>query len=1141
MGHHAHRMGMRLPKIGKAPKSAGIAMFADGGDTSTDIPAKAPTQAIGNYLADLNKRITAPVNWSGKTAVGGGGAGGTGGGGGGGGWAMPGDFPSTGTSATGTTGAGSTGVGDALSGIAGIGLGAAKVIKATPAIKNFLGLGFDPNKFATSDEARTATDQLQTQLDAIKNMQIPTPISPFADLSGYNPNKPFVSVEEMTPEEQQASADRAAQNQAQPQTSSNIGPLSTAVSAAIPTAAQLFGTGSNIGSASGVYDLEGNLLFGSKGLTGAGSALSGAGDLAEYVPSRYVSGASDAASGAGSAANALSLGSKWADIGAGALGSALVGKLASGNETGSIGSALGSAALSIPAVASGLGLGGIGSQLGWMAGPVGALAGGVLGTVLGGFLGDSDPLTTNNPFTGKNVVVGKDPLSQALYKYNQTNTPYIEYGTDPMAAYGQLARSPYENYTQAENYIQGLAKNLTNAGVTGYEKYATTPLWQTDLGKNYGFTSMPAQDSTVYDLYKNAWTQPAKGATGGSVSDIQHFADGGATNQPGTYQQQYQNYWNDVNQNFGPASAGIASLNTAAPVYTQPQTQTSTGAINTSVAPDLVGKTGPAFSSTSFNGPQTSTPINTSGWTQTPNGPTPPTGIASVAPQAAQAQQGWYDPTSKLTNVQQMAQKLGVTPDEIMNIGNLYRTSLGAGQGGAPEGFDSTQKAVDYMLGQGNNSETVNYIKQLIDRAKLGASHLNSGTSQYATGPAYWGYDKAGNYVGDVAGGKAVADNRMWDFDPKTITFSAPEWTGATWHPGDYQKYLDSLNPTADPFLVEESMTPWTAPLQPDVLPYQSDLNNLNKQPQVKTVTGDPQYQPPTLSEPTRYDDGPYDPNALLGYATRVDENGTKIYEPMYARDYKAPTAEEQQARIDALNAARAANPVTLRYADELVGGIPEGPGMSQLQPVPQKSTGYQIDPGFYADMSPIQNAQATAPLQSADWSALAQYMGGGIPSSLYGGIMGTKNAQPLPADWTPRTFMPMTKPTSQEDYQPVDWSNVTDWGQYAYAEGGNVKGYAEGGIAGVPEYAAGGKFLRGKGDGMSDSIPAMIHGNKPQQAALADGEFVVPADVVSHLGNGSSEAGSRKLYQMMDKIRMARTGRKAQGKKINPDKFLPG
>ena len=83
------------------------------------------------------------------------------------------------------------------------------------------------------------------------------------------------------------------------------------------------------------------------------------------------------------------------------------------------------------------------------------------------------------------------------------------------------------------------------------------------------------------------------------------------------------------------------------------------------------------------------------------------------------------------------------------------------------------------------------------------------------------------------------------------------------------------------------------------------------------------------------------------------------------------------------------------------------------------------------------------------------------------------------------------------------------------------------------------GRYLQGSTDGMSDDIPAEIDGEQP--AALSHGEFVVPADVVSHLGNGNSDAGAKKLYQMMDKIRMARTGTKKQGKEINPDKFMPG
>ena len=97
------------------------------------------------------------------------------------------------------------------------------------------------------------------------------------------------------------------------------------------------------------------------------------------------------------------------------------------------------------------------------------------------------------------------------------------------------------------------------------------------------------------------------------------------------------------------------------------------------------------------------------------------------------------------------------------------------------------------------------------------------------------------------------------------------------------------------------------------------------------------------------------------------------------------------------------------------------------------------------------------------------------------------------------------------------------------------VDGLAMGGMG----YAAGGtpRFLSGGGDGMSDSIPASIEGK--QEARLADGEFVIPADVVSHLGNGSSKAGANQLYSMMDKVRKARTGNPKQGKQINPRKFL--
>jgi len=93
--------------------------------------------------------------------------------------------------------------------------------------------------------------------------------------------------------------------------------------------------------------------------------------------------------------------------------------------------------------------------------------------------------------------------------------------------------------------------------------------------------------------------------------------------------------------------------------------------------------------------------------------------------------------------------------------------------------------------------------------------------------------------------------------------------------------------------------------------------------------------------------------------------------------------------------------------------------------------------------------------------------------------------------------------------------------GQYGYAQGGNVNGY----------------YLGGSTDGMADQIPASIDNAQP--AALSDGEFVIPADVVSHLGNGNSDSGAKQLYGMMDKIRTARTGTKEQGRQIEPQKFL--
>ena len=108
----------------------------------------------------------------------------------------------------------------------------------------------------------------------------------------------------------------------------------------------------------------------------------------------------------------------------------------------------------------------------------------------------------------------------------------------------------------------------------------------------------------------------------------------------------------------------------------------------------------------------------------------------------------------------------------------------------------------------------------------------------------------------------------------------------------------------------------------------------------------------------------------------------------------------------------------------------------------------------------------------------------------------------------------------------------------------GGLMAMAGGGMAGqfnLGGYSDGGRLLRGPGDGVSDSIPATIGNKRP--ARLADGEFVVPARIVSELGNGSTEAGARKLYAMMDRVQAARRGSIGKGKvakNSRADKYLP-
>jgi hypothetical protein len=135
-------------------------------------------------------------------------------------------------------------------------------------------------------------------------------------------------------------------------------------------------------------------------------------------------------------------------------------------------------------------------------------------------------------------------------------------------------------------------------------------------------------------------------------------------------------------------------------------------------------------------------------------------------------------------------------------------------------------------------------------------------------------------------------------------------------------------------------------------------------------------------------------------------------------------------------------------------------------------------------------------------------------------------------------TAMPASAPEVETPTNSVYYGMLG--GDTGYADGG-IAYLARGGMSHLGDYSDGGRLLRGPGDGVSDSIPASIGNKRP--ARLADGEFVVPARIVSELGNGSTEAGARKLYAMMDRVQKARgktvgKGRVAVNSKA--EKMLP-
>jgi len=204
----------------------------------------------------------------------------------------------------------------------------------------------------------------------------------------------------------------------------------------------------------------------------------------------------------------------------------------------------------------------------------------------------------------------------------------------------------------------------------------------------------------------------------------------------------------------------------------------------------------------------------------------------------------------------------------------------------------------------------------------------------------------------------------------------------------------------------------------------------------------------------------------------------------------------------------------TYKPTDEEIRNYVTRPGMTDAM-VARGMNQFGIDPQRMAGITNLPLAN----VQSRYQAAMGPNMAARRPGS--GGVTYFS-----PMQYSPIGSFTTTAPV---ETPPVETPPVEQ------AAGGGLMG---GGISDLGGYSDGGRLLRGPGDGVSDSIPASI--NNKQPARLADGEFVIPARIVSELGNGSTEAGARKLYAMMDRIQKSRRKAKNIAANTRADKHLP-
>ena len=222
------------------------------------------------------------------------------------------------------------------------------------------------------------------------------------------------------------------------------------------------------------------------------------------------------------------------------------------------------------------------------------------------------------------------------------------------------------------------------------------------------------------------------------------------------------------------------------------------------------------------------------------------------------------------------------------------------------------------------------------------------------------------------------------------------------------------------------------------------------------------------------------------------------------------------------------------------MGGIPDYTAYRQQVPMYTQADAAAYDPDrrpggggrrYFTQTQYVPEGQEAAAQASTDaekWNLATQNL-----TNL------SRQTRPVSTKYAPTVASTGIIPAQRSYMAPASGADVvqTRLDELIEASRPGAIGMMGGGLASLKGIGQG-YYLGGPTDGMADRIPATIDATQP--AALSDGEFVIPADVVSHLGNGNSNAGAKQLYSMMDRVRQARTGRQTQGTQINPNKFMP-